>query len=178
MSKIGYPFLAKGHKAREEDLSWMKDFGCDGIVFEEGIQERLRPQGRCFLTLLQPGDEIFFSGLSNVMGIREIGALLDPCRVYKVQPPPPMTGLTRRVSLSPKQRSANSCTPTARFRRKLCPPLRSETMILRTGNQKQKKMKSALLPDRGKSRIIVFRVLKRNYVEPTRLTVTESIAPQ
>ena len=44
MAKTGYLFLAKGYKAREEDIAWMKEFGCDEIVVEEGIQERLRPK--------------------------------------------------------------------------------------------------------------------------------------
>ena len=45
MAKTGYLFLAKGYKAREEDIAWMKEFGCDSIVIEEGIKERLRPSG-------------------------------------------------------------------------------------------------------------------------------------
>ena len=36
MAKTGYLFLAKGYKAREEDIAWMKEFGCDEIVVEEG----------------------------------------------------------------------------------------------------------------------------------------------
>lgn len=50
MAKTGYLFLAKGYKAREEDIAWMKEFGCDSIVIEEGIKERLRPQWRKLLT--------------------------------------------------------------------------------------------------------------------------------
>ena len=53
MAKTGYLFLAKGYKAREEDIAWMKEFGCDSIVIEEGIKERLRPQWRKLLTLLK-----------------------------------------------------------------------------------------------------------------------------
>ena len=58
MAKTGYLFLAKGYKAREEDIAWMKEFGCDSIVIEEGIKERLRPQWRKLLTPLKKGDEI------------------------------------------------------------------------------------------------------------------------
>ena len=46
MAKTGYLFLAKGYHAREEDIAWMKEFGCDSIIIEEGIKERLRPQLR------------------------------------------------------------------------------------------------------------------------------------
>lgn len=47
MAKTGYLFLAKGYKAREEDIAWMKEFGCDSIVIEEGIKERLSILIRC-----------------------------------------------------------------------------------------------------------------------------------
>ena len=36
MAKIGYLFLAKTLTTREEDLEWMKDFGCYTIIEEEG----------------------------------------------------------------------------------------------------------------------------------------------
>ena len=32
MAKTGYLFLAKGYHAREEDVAWMKDYGCDSII--------------------------------------------------------------------------------------------------------------------------------------------------
>ena len=86
MAKTGYLFLAKGYKAREEDIAWMKEFGCDEIVVEEGIQERLRPQWRRLLTLLKKNDEIVVTSLSNVVrGIRELGAFLDLCRAYRIR---------------------------------------------------------------------------------------------
>ena len=64
----------------------MEEFGCDEIVVEEGIQERLRPQWRRLLTLLKKNDVIVLTRLSNaVRGIRELGAFLDLCRVYKIR---------------------------------------------------------------------------------------------
>ena len=46
MAKTGYLFLAKGYKAREEDIAWMKEFGCDEGVL--GVQrEGAERQGEC-----------------------------------------------------------------------------------------------------------------------------------
>ena len=73
MAKTGYLFLAKGYHAREEDVAWMKDYGCDSIIVEEGIKERLRPQWRKLLTLVRPGDELILTKLSN----REIQCILS-----------------------------------------------------------------------------------------------------
>ena len=64
MAKTGYLFLAKGYSAREEDIQWMKDFGCDEIIVEEGIQERLRPLWR--KTLTTPQTQVFLDELRRV----------------------------------------------------------------------------------------------------------------
>ena len=193
MAKIGYLFLAKGYKAREEDLSWMKDFGCDSIVVEEGIQERLRPQWRRLLTLLQPGDEIVVTRLSNALrGIRELGAFLDLCRVYKVRLVSIHDRIDSKNELFPETTAGDVLDTISRISTEAKATRRSEARILRTGRQKQKKTKSALRLDREKtivnmyksghsiddiwkvsgykSRTSVFRVLNRNGVELNRIS--------
>ena len=81
MAKTGYLFLAKGYKAREEDIAWMKEFGCESIVIEEGVQERLRPQWRRLLTLLKKNDEIVVTSLSNYGGKNKRYLSLQGCTV-------------------------------------------------------------------------------------------------
>ena len=39
MAKYGYLFLTKNLSTKDEDLAWMKAFGCDNIIEEEGAQE-------------------------------------------------------------------------------------------------------------------------------------------
>lgn len=58
MSRIGYIFQSKALEKKEEALSWMKDFGCDIIILEEGIQEKLRPEWRKMLSKLEKHDTI------------------------------------------------------------------------------------------------------------------------
>ena len=86
MAKIGYLFLAKTLTTREEDLEWMKGFGCDTIIEEEGTDEKYRPQWRRMLTRLRKEDTVVVSRLSNALrGIRELGVFLDLCREYGVR---------------------------------------------------------------------------------------------
>ena len=86
MAKYGYLFLTKNLSTKDEDLAWMKAFGCDNIIEEEGAQEKYRPQWRRMLTRLGKGDVIVVSKLSNALrGIRELGVFLDLCREYRVR---------------------------------------------------------------------------------------------
>ena len=81
MAKIGYLFLSRNLVSREEDLAWMKAFGCGDIIEEEGIQERFRPQWRRMLSHLKKDDEVVVSRLSNALrGIRELGVFLGLCK--------------------------------------------------------------------------------------------------
>ncbi len=52
MAKYGYLFLTKNLSTKDEDLAWMKAFGCDNIIEEEGAQEKYRPQWRRMLVRL------------------------------------------------------------------------------------------------------------------------------
>ena len=86
MARIGYLFLTKNLTTRDEDLAWMKGFGCDNIIEEDGAQEKYRPQWRRMLTRLDKEDVVVVSKLSNALrGIRELGVFLDLCREYKVR---------------------------------------------------------------------------------------------
>ena len=86
MAKYGYLFLTKNLSTKDEDLAWMKGFGCDNIIEEDGAQEKYRPQWRRMLTRLGKEDVVVVSKLSNALrGIRELGVFLDLCREYKVR---------------------------------------------------------------------------------------------
>ena len=67
MAKYGYLFLTKNLSTKDVDLAWMKAFGCDNIIEEEGAQEKYRPQWRRMLTRLGNGDVIVVSKLSNAL---------------------------------------------------------------------------------------------------------------
>ena len=192
MAKTGYLFLAKGYSAREEDIQWMKDFGCDEIVVEEGIQERLRPLWRKTLTLLQPGDEIVVTRLSNALrGIRELGAFLDLCREYRIRLVSIHDGIDSKNELFPETTVGDVLDTISRLSFEATATRRTQARILRTRKKnKRERTKSALRLDREKtivnmyksghsiddiwkvsgykSRTSVFRVLQRNGVEPNR----------
>ena len=192
MAKTGYLFLAKGYHAREEDIAWMKEFGCESIIIEEGIQERLRPQWRKLLTLLKKEDEIVLTRLSNaVRGIRELGAFLDLCRVYKIR----IVSIHDRIDTKNEYFSETTAgdvlDTVSRISEEATKVRRSEGRIVRNlKSQRKEKTKSALRQDREKmivnmyksghviddickvsgfnSRTTIFRVLKRNGVELNR----------
>ena len=192
MAKTGYLFLAKGYKAREEDIAWMKEFGCESIVIEEGVQERLRPQWRRLLTLLKKNDVIVLTRLSNaVRGIRELGAFLDLCRVYKIR----IVSIHDRIDTSnelfPDTTAGEVIDTISRISEESTKVRRSEGRIVRNlKSERKERTRSALKMDREKmivnmyksghavddiwkvsgykSRTTVFRVLKRNGVELNR----------
>ncbi len=86
MSKIGYLFLSRSLSTREEDLNWMNTFGCDCIIEEEAIQEKMRPQWRKMVTELTKGDVVVVSKLSNAFrGLRELGAFLGLRHEYNIR---------------------------------------------------------------------------------------------
>lgn len=86
MAKIGYLFLTKTLASRDEDLAWMRSFGCDPIIEEEGTPEKYRPLWRRMLSRLSKEDTVVVSKLSNALrGIRELGVFLDLCREYRVR---------------------------------------------------------------------------------------------
>ena len=39
MATTGYMFLSRNLQSHDEDLAWMKDFGCESIIEESGSQE-------------------------------------------------------------------------------------------------------------------------------------------
>ncbi|MBR6417067.1 MAG: recombinase family protein [Bacteroidales bacterium] len=192
MAKTGYLFLAKGYKAREEDIAWMKEFGCDSIIIEEGIKERLRPQWRKLLSLVKKGDEIVLARLSNaVRGIRELGAFLDLCRAYKVRIVSIHDRIDTKNEYFPETTAGDVLDVISRISEESTKVRRSEGRIIRNlKTQKKEKTKSALRLDREKmiinmyrsghavddiwkvsgykSRTTIFRVLKRNGVELNR----------
>lgn len=192
MAKTGYLFLAKGYHAREEDVAWMKDYGCDGIIVEEGIKERLRPQWRKLLTLVRPGDEIILTKLSNALrGIRELGAFLDLCRVYKIRIISIHDKIDTKNELFPETTAGDVLDTISRLSSEATKVRRSEGRIVRElKSQRKERTKSALRIDREKmivnmynsghavddiwkvsgykSRTTIFRVLKRNGVELNR----------
>ena len=192
MAKTGYLFLAKGYKAREEDIAWMKEFGCDSIVIEEGIKERLRPQWRKLLTLLKKGDEIVLTRLSNaVRGIRELGAFLDLCRAYRIRIVSIHDRIDTKDELFPDTTAGSVIDTISRISEESTKVRRSEGRIVRNlKSERKERTKSALKMDREKmivnmyksghavddiwkvsgykSRTSVFRVLRRAGVEPNR----------
>ena len=192
MAKTGYLFLAKGYHAREEDIAWMKEFGCDSIIIEEGIKERLRPQWRKLLTLLKKEDEIVLTRLSNaVRGIRELGAFLDLCRVYKIRIVSIHDRIDTKNKLFTDTTAGDVLDTISRISEEATKVRRSEGRIVRNlKSQRKEKTKSALRQDREKiivnmyksghviddiwkvsgfkSRTTIFRVLKRNGVELNR----------
>ena len=190
MAKTGYLFLAKGYKAREEDIAWMKEFGCDEIVVEEGIQERLRPQWRRLLTLLKKNDEIVVSSLSNVVrGIRELGAFLDLCRAYRIRIVSIHDRIDTKDELFPDTTAGSVIDTISRISEESTKVRRSEG-VRNLKSERKERAKSALKMDREKmivnmyksghavddiwkvsgykSRTTIFRVLKRNGVELNR----------
>ncbi len=198
MAKTGYLFLAKGYTTREEDQAWMTDFGCDSIVVEDGIKERLRPQWRKLLTLLRPGDELVIAAMSNaVRGIRELGALLDLCRVYRIRLVSIHDKIDSRGDLFPGTTAGDVLDTISRLSTEVTAIRRSEGRLIRSlKNQRKEKTRSALRLDREKmivsmyksghviddiwkvsgykSRTSIFRVLKRNGVELNRANRTPS----
>ena len=196
MAKTGYLVLAKGYHDQEEDTTWMKEFGCGSIIVEDGIKERLRPQWRKLLTLVNPGDVIVVSRLSNaVRGIRELGAFLDLCREYRIR----LVSIHDRIDTAneffPETTAGDVLDTIGRLSSEATRIRRSEGRIIRNlKEQRKERNKSALRIEKEKtivnmyksghviddiwkvsgykSRTSVFRVLKRNGVVLNRVSRT------
>ena len=192
MAIIGYIFCAEHYLALERDKLWMQKFGCDQIILEEGIQEKLRPQWRKLLCESKERDTIVVSKLSNaVRGVRELGVFLDLCTQYDI----------RLISINDKIDSKGELFPETSVGDvlKTIGAISFETMKVRQGQArvskkrigvKPKTLKAGLRIDREKtvvnmynsgysiddiwkasgykSRTSVFRVLNRNGVQLNR----------
>ena len=86
MSTIGYIFQSKILESKNEAVYWMERLGCERIIIEESMQEKLRPEWRKMLVRLQKNDTIVITKLSHALrGIRELGAFLDLCQQYDIR---------------------------------------------------------------------------------------------
>lgn len=86
MATLGYIFQSKVLENKEESLVQMKNVGCDKIIIEDGMQEKLRPEWRKMLSRIQKNDTIVITKLSHALrGIRELGAFLDLCQQYNIR---------------------------------------------------------------------------------------------
>ncbi len=169
MAKIGYLFLSRSLSTREEDLAWMKDFGCDRIIEEETIQEKMRPQWRKMLNGIVRGDVIVVSKLSNaVRGLRELGAFLGLRKDYGIHILDAIGNLPAEA-ISARRSSAR----VLRLRKdQVVPPktqlrLDKEKMIVSMYNAGHQ-VEDIWKVSGYKSRTSVFRVLRRAGVEPNR----------
>lgn len=86
MATIGYIFQGKVLESKEEAISRMEGIGCERIIIEDSMQEKLRPEWRKMLARLQKNDTIVITRLSHALrGIRELGAFLDLCQQYGIR---------------------------------------------------------------------------------------------
>lgn len=86
MAKTGYIFLSKNYLMKEEGITWMKDFRCDLITEEKGIQEKLKPEWPIMLAGLKEEDTIVILKRRHVLhSIRELGVFLDLCKQYDIR---------------------------------------------------------------------------------------------
>ncbi len=181
MAKTGYLFLAKGYKAREEDIAWMKEFGCDSIVIEEGIKERLRPQWRKLLTPLKKGDEIVLTRLSNaVRGIRELGAFLDLCRAYRIRIVSIHDKIDTKNEYFPETTAGEVLDVISRISEEATKVRRSEGRIIRElKTQKKEKTKSAPQagPRKDDHQHVPFGPCHRRHLEGQRLQESDDDLP-
>jgi DNA invertase Pin-like site-specific DNA recombinase len=191
MATTGYMFLSRNLQSHDEDLAWMKDFGCDSIIEESGSQEKLRPEWRRMLAGLRKGDTVVVSRLGNALrGIRELGAFLDLCNEVGVR----IVSIHDRIDsgnlLFPDTTQADILRTIGGLSAEATAIRRSENRMLMKRKGKVNLVKDALRVDREKaivnmynsgvsmddiwrmsgfkSRTSVFRVLNRNGVELNR----------
>ena len=184
-------FLSRNLQSHDEDLAWMKDFGCDSIIEESGSQEKLRPEWRRMLAGLRKGDTVVVSRLGNALrGIRELGAFLDLCNEVGVR----IVSIHDRIDsgnlLFPDTTQADILRTIGGLSAEATAIRRSENRMLMKRKGKVNLVKDALRVDREKaivnmynsgvsmddiwrmsgfkSRTSVFRVLNRNGVELNR----------
>ena len=191
MATTGYMFLSRNLQSHDEDLAWMKDFGCDSIIEESGSQEKLRPEWRRMLAGLRKGDTVVVSRLGNALrGIRELSAFLDLCNEAGVR----IVSIHDRIDsgnlLFPDTTQADILRTIGGLSAEATAIRRSENRMLMKRKGKVNLVKDALRVDREKaivnmynsgvsmddiwrmsgfkSRTSVFRVLNRNGVELNR----------
>lgn len=191
MAKIGYLFLSRSLSTREEDLAWMKDFGCDRIIEEETIQEKMRPQWRKMLNGIVRGDVIVVSKLSNaVRGLRELGAFLGLRKDYGIRLVSIHDGIDTSGELFPDTAAVDILDAIGNLPAEAISARRSSARVLRLRKDQVVPPKTQLRLDKEKmivsmynaghqvediwkvsgykSRTSVFRVLRRAGVEPNR----------
>ena len=191
MAKTGYLFLSRNFSTREEDLAWMKEFGCVTVIEEDGAQEKLRPLWRHLLTDLVRGDELVVSKLSNALrGIRELGAFLEMCRVMDIRIVSIHDGIDSKGELFPATSVGDVLATIGRLSAETTSLRRSEARVQRMRKKEFVPPKTRLRLDKEKmiagmylaghhiddiwresgyrSRTSVFRVLKRAGVELNR----------
>ena len=191
MATTGYMFLSRNLQSHDEDLAWMKDFGCDSIIEESGSQEKLRPEWRRMLAGLRKGDTVVVSRLGNALrGIRELGAFLDLCNEVGVRVISIHDGIDSGNLLFPDTTQADILRTIGGLSAEATSIRRSENRMMMKRKGKVNLVKDALRVDREKaivnmynsgvsmddiwrmsgfkSRTSVFRVLNRNGVELNR----------
>ena len=191
MAKTGYMFLSRNLHSHDEDLAWMKDFGCESIIEESGSQEKLRPEWRRMLAGLRKGDTVVVSRFGNALrGIRELGAFLDLCNEVGIR----VVSIHDRIDsgnlLFPDTTQADILRTIGGLSAEATSIRRSENRMLMKRKGKVNLVKDALRVDREKaivnmynsgvslddiwrmsgfkSRTSVFRVLNRNGVQLNR----------
>ena len=191
MAKTGYMFLSRNLLSHDEDLAWMKDFGCESIIEESGSQEKLRPEWRRMLAGLRKGDTVVVSRFGNALrGIRELGAFLDLCNEVGIR----LVSIHDRIDsgnlLFPDTTQADILRTIGGLSAEATSIRRSENRMLMKRKGKVNLVKDALRVDREKaivnmynsgvslddiwrmsgfkSRTSVFRVLNRNGVQLNR----------
>ena len=192
MAKIGYLFLSRNLVSHDEDLAWMKEFGCKDIIEEEGIQEKFRPEWRRMLSHIKRGDEIVISKFSNALrGVREFGAFLGLCKDYEIRIVSIHDKIDSKGELFPDTSAINVLDIIGRISAETTAIRRSEARILqRRKDMKPKTEKESIRMKKEKtvvnmynsghsiddiwkvsgyrSRTSVFRVLNRNGVQLNR----------
>mgnify|MGYP002622043377 FL=1 len=191
MAKIGYLFLSRSLTTRDEDLGWMKEFGCDRIIEEETIQEKMRPQWRKMIADIGKGDVIVVSKLSNaVRGLRELGAFLDLRRTYGIRLVSTHDGIDTSGELFPDTSAVDILDAIGSLPAETVSARRCSARVLRLRKDQVVTPKTKLRLDKEKmivnmykaghqvediwkvsgykSRTTVFRVLRRAGVEPNR----------
>lgn len=191
MAKIGYLFLSRSLSTRNEDLAWMKEFGCERIIEEEAIQEKMRPQWRKMIAGIGKGDTIVVSKLSNaVRGLRELGAFLDLRKTYGLRLICIHDGVDTSGEFFPDTSAVDILDVIGSLPAETVSVRRSSARVLRLRKDQVVTPKTKLRLDKEKmivnmykaghqvediwkvsgykSRTSVFRVLQRNGVEPNR----------
>lgn len=86
MARIGYLWNTPHYKSFEKDKQWMLDNGCEQVIEEQNIHEKLRPEWQRLAEALTCGDELIVGKFSNaVRGPRELAILLELCRINMVR---------------------------------------------------------------------------------------------